>query len=142
MAEGFASLLRSEIDLRRSGEGLRSGDASTLGAARGEALSDVSFDFEGLVESFRLRIDRLLPNFARDGLEGSCASFWSLDLDFGVGGCCLVGEGEREFDLDPPGTHDLRFNFLARDEPVAALGLAALEEPDVDVVRSTLLSTT
>jgi hypothetical protein len=46
----------------------------------------------------------------------------------------LTGDGERDAGLEKDGVQDLRFSFVARDEPLLIRGLAVLEAVEVGVV--------
>jgi len=135
-AVGLASLLRRDIDFRRSIVG-RLGDGSLLFAiaTAGGGLGTSSWTFgTTLEESFRRRSDFLLANFEPPGdwvcaSSSPAASDLEIDKDF-----FFTGDGEREAGLEKGWVHDLRFSFVARDVPLLSRGLAALEVVEVGVV--------
>lgn len=134
-AVGLASLLRRDIDFRRSIVG-RSGDGSALRAiaTAGGGLGTSSWTFgTAFEESFRRRSDFLLANLEPPGdwvCESSSpvASDFEIDKDF-----FFTGDGEREAGLEKVGVQDRRFSFVARDWPLLSRGRAVLEVVEVEV---------
>ena len=135
-AVGLASLFRRDIDFRRSIVG-RLGDGSLLRAIAtaggGVGMSSWTFGttFE---ESFRRKSDFLLANFELGdwvcaSSSPAAASDLEIDKDF-----FFTGDGERDAGLEKDGVQDLRFNFVAKDEPLLSRGLAVLEVVEVGVV--------